>query len=76
MPVVRRYNPSRLASRNVLGDPCRISIRLEPELWEALDEICKWESVKRDDLVRWIRNAPPEILLTSAFRIFILQYLS
>jgi predicted DNA-binding ribbon-helix-helix protein len=71
MPEFRK---SRLINRNVRGPQCRTSIRLEPEFWAALDDICKREQLGRNELVRRVESAAPEARRTSAVRVFILQY--
>lgn len=70
-PSVKR---SRLVNRNVVTAACRTSIRLEPEFWRALDQICEREQVTRNQLVRRVKSAAPDTLLTSAVRVFILKY--
>jgi len=65
---------SRLVNRNVIGTRCRTSIRLEPEFWRALDQICERECVDRKELVRRIEDAATESPRTSAVRVFILEY--
>ena len=65
---------SRLVNRNVRTAQLRTSIRLEPEFWEALDEISYIEKVDRNELVRRIESAAPETQRTSAVRVFVLQH--
>lgn len=65
---------SRLVNRNVVSDTGRTSMRLEPELWEALIEICGREG---KDLHTLIRNVDSQRLRggrTSAVRVFVVQY--
>ena len=42
---------SRLANRNVMSIAGRTSMRLEPEVWAALEEICHREDVTLAELV-------------------------
>jgi predicted DNA-binding ribbon-helix-helix protein len=65
---------SRLVSRNVMGDSRRTSMRLEPELWDALEEMCQRERLATRDMVRRIgaRAAPGG--RTSAVRTGVLGY--
>ena len=65
---------SRLVSRNVMGDARRTSMRLEPELWDALAEMCRREQLATRDMVRRIgaRAAPGG--RTSAVRVQVLAY--
>ena len=48
---------SRLVNRNVIAGRGRTSMRLEPELWEALHEICQRERIGLGELVRRIEQA-------------------
>ncbi len=65
---------STLVSRNITVNGRRTSIRLEPSMWQALDEIRALEGItinqfcERVDAVR--RDAP----LTAAIRVAILAY--
>ena len=45
---------SRLVNRNVVGENGRTSMRLEPELWDALREICRREHMDIGALIRRI----------------------
>ena len=45
---------SRLVNRNVVAGTGRTSMRLEPELWDALAEICEREGRGIHELVRGI----------------------
>jgi len=65
---------SRLINRNVTAGRGRTSMRLEPELWDALAEICVRERRDMNRLVRWIEAAGHSGGRTSAVRVFVLQY--
>lgn len=65
---------SRLVNRNVVADAGRTSMRLEPELWEALGEICGREGQDLHDLIRGIDALRLRGGRTSAVRVFVLQY--
>ena len=65
---------SRLVNRNIVAARGRSSMRLEPEIWEALHEICRRERVALGDLVQHIEGKGPEGGRTSAIRIFTFQY--
>jgi predicted DNA-binding ribbon-helix-helix protein len=65
---------SRLVNRNVVAERGRTSMRLEPELWDALYEICQRESVGVGELIRQIEGRGHAGGRTSAVRVFILQY--
>ena len=62
---------SRLAIRTVSVASGRTTMRLEPELWEALGEICRRERWTLSELVRQV-DLPGS--RTSAVRIYALTY--
>ena len=67
---------SGLINRNVTVNGRRTSIRLEPEMWDALAEIAKRENVSVSDVVSRIdRNARHRGSgLTARVRVFVLGY--
>lgn len=65
---------SRLINRNVTSSSGRTSMRLEPELWAALEEICHRESMTLADLVKMIERRKHPGGRTSAVRVFVLTY--
>lgn len=67
---------SRLINRNVTGATGRTSMRLEPELWNALEEICHREDMTLAGLVKKIDGgrATDEDGRTSAVRVHVLTY--
>lgn len=65
---------SRLINRNVVAARGRTSMRLEPELWDALLEICERESQDMSMLVREVEKAGHQGGRTSAVRVFVLDY--
>jgi predicted DNA-binding ribbon-helix-helix protein len=65
---------SRLVNRNVVAERGRTSMRLEPELWDALNEICERESQDMSTLVRHVEAAGHTGGRTSAIRVFIINY--
>jgi predicted DNA-binding ribbon-helix-helix protein len=65
---------SRLINRNVIAERGRTSMRLEPELWDALAEICEREDQDMSTLVRQVEAAGHTGGRTSAIRVFILNY--
>ena len=65
---------SRLVNRNVVAERGRTSMRLEPELWDMLHEICEREARDVSTLVRQIEAAEHAGGRTSAVRIFIANY--
>lgn len=65
---------SRLVNRNITSTNGRNSMRLEPELWMALEEICHRELMTLADLVRSIERRRHPGGRTSAVRVFVLNY--
>jgi predicted DNA-binding ribbon-helix-helix protein len=66
--------PSRLVNRNVTAARGRTSMRLEPELWEALEEVCLREGLSVGEVVRRIEGSNRPGGRTSAVRVFVLRY--
>lgn len=62
---------SRLAIRTVNLSSGRTTMRLEPEFWDALNEICQRERMSLSELVR---NIDGEGSRTSAVRVHALAY--
>jgi len=65
---------SRLVNRNVIAARGRTSMRLEPELWEALAEACAREGLSASQLCRRAEAAMPGAPRTSAIRVFLINY--
>ncbi len=65
---------SRLINRNIVAGRGRTSMRLEPELWEALLEICRREAIDPGKLVRRVEEQGHSGGRTSAVRVYLLAY--
>ena len=65
---------STLINRNIVAERGRTSMRLEPELWDALAEICRRERTTPSELCRRIERMGLKGGRTSAMRVFVLQY--
>jgi predicted DNA-binding ribbon-helix-helix protein len=65
---------STLVSRNVVVNGRRTSLRLEPEMWEGLDEIAQRERLSVNDLVAFVDRQRDAASLTSDVRVFVLGY--
>ncbi len=65
---------SRLINRNVVAGRGRTSMRFEPEIWEALQEICRREQIGMGELIRRIEQEGHAGGRTSAVRVHVLQY--
>ena len=65
---------SRLVNRNITATAGRTSMRLEPEVWEALREICLRENKDLRELIRAVEGGASTGGRTSAVRVHVLQY--
>lgn len=65
---------SRLVNRNIVTAQGRTSMRLEPEFWAALAEICKLERISLRTLIERIEQSGYSGGRTSAVRVFVLEY--
>lgn len=65
---------SRLINRNVVAGRGRTSMRLEPELWDALLEICQRERQDINRLVRQIEAEGHSGGRTSSVRVYVINY--
>lgn len=67
-------NRNMLISRNVTVSGRRTSIRLEPEMWDGLVEICRREAVTPHQLATLVDRCRHRSSLTAKLRVFILAY--
>jgi predicted DNA-binding ribbon-helix-helix protein len=66
---------SALVVRNVSVRGHRTSIRLEPQIWDTLAEICRREFCTAHDVCSHVAGRrPPNSSLASSLRVFILRY--
>ncbi|MGF1593284.1 MAG: ribbon-helix-helix domain-containing protein [Kiloniellaceae bacterium] len=65
---------STLISRNITLADRRTSIRLEPEMWDALNEICMRLGRSIHDVCTEIDRGRHQSGLTAGVRVFILNY--
>ena len=65
---------SRLQSRNVTVDGHRTSLRLEQDVWDALEEICSREGLNAHELCTHIELRRTGSSRTAAVRAFVLSY--
>ena len=66
---------SALVMRNVSVRGRRTSIRLEPQIWDTLAEICRREFCTPHDVCSHVAgHKPPQGSLASSLRVFILDY--
>jgi predicted DNA-binding ribbon-helix-helix protein len=66
---------SALVIRNISVHGHRTSIRLEPQIWDSMTEICRSEFCTPHDVCSYVaEHKPPHGSLTSSLRVFILDY--
>jgi predicted DNA-binding ribbon-helix-helix protein len=65
---------STLISRNISLADRRTSIRLEPEMWDALHEICAREGRSVHEICTEIDRQRNQSGLTAGVRVYILTY--
>ena len=70
----RGASDSTLALRNVVVAGHRTSVRLEPAIWDALQDILQREAKTLNQLVTEIDRARTASSLTAAIRVFVVRY--
>lgn len=65
---------SNLITRNITVAGRRTSMRLEPEMWDAFDEVCRRESKTIHEICTLVNTHKGRSSLTAALRVFILSY--
>jgi predicted DNA-binding ribbon-helix-helix protein len=64
-----------LVIRNVKVHGHRTSVRLEPQMWDSMIEICRREFCTPDDVCSYVaERKPTRDSLSSSLRVFILDY--
>lgn len=70
----RARRGSSLVIRNVIVESRRTSIRLEPEMWRSLQDICKRERCSVHDIATMVAAERSNGSLTAALRVFVMAY--
>ena len=70
----RGRSASTLINRNVTVAGHRTTMRLEPAMWDALQQVCAREGKALNDLVTEIDGQRLESSLTAAIRVYLLSY--
>jgi len=66
---------STLVSRNVTVSGRRTSVRLEPEMWNGLQEVCRRERANLHQICTSVSlQKSEETSLTAAIRVFVMRY--
>lgn len=74
-PAAKRPCPSALLSKNVRIHDRRTSVRLEPEMWNALKEIAIAENRSIHDLCGAVHDLKEAgTSFTAALRVFLMEY--
>lgn len=74
-PVVRERLGGVLISKNVRIRNRRTSVRLEPEMWDALREVALLEGCSIHDLCTGVEDLrAPDASFTGALRVFLMEY--
>lgn len=68
------YAGQAMRVRNVKIKGHRTSIRLEPTLWDAIEDICEREGLGLDDLCNRVATERPGPNFTSALRCWVVDY--
>lgn len=73
--LTSKQDKSSLVSRNVTIGSHRTSIRLEPDMWTGLREICRREHITMHDLATVVfERKASNTSLTAAIRVFVMAY--
>jgi len=74
-PPSGKKDRSSLVSRNVTIGEHRTSVRLEPDMWNGLRDICRREHVTIHDIATVVSQRKPlNSSLTAAIRVFVMAY--
>ncbi len=65
---------SKLLSKNVRIEGHRTSVRLERDMWEALEDICERERLGLNEMCTLVARAHRSGGFTSSLRVFIMNY--
>ena len=63
-----------LIARNVRVGQSRSSFKLEPELWDGVDEVCRRSNWTRDEFARRAVQRFQDRPVTSALRTFVFEF--
>lgn len=74
VPASRRRPGGGLVNQNVVVGGERTSMRLEPEFWDALEEVCRRERIAAGELIRRAEGGRDGGTRTGAVRAYLLTY--
>ena len=72
--VKRRATNSRIVRRSIIRNGYKSSVSLEDQFWDCLREIAKRKMLTISKLVEEIAHRPDIDNLSSAIRVFVLEY--
>lgn len=73
--IDRPISRSTLVSRNIVISGHRTSVRLEPEMWDGLREICRRERSNMHQICTSVSlQKVDESSLTASIRVFVMRY--
>jgi len=72
--VKRRTTNSRIVRRSIIRNGHKSSVSLEDQFWDCLREIAKRKMLSVSKLVEEIARRPNSDNLSSAIRVFVLEY--
>ncbi len=73
--ILQAHAPGALQSKNIRIHKHRTSVRLEPEMWNALNEIAALEGCSIHDLCGAVHDLKaPGASFTAALRVFMMEY--
>ncbi len=65
---------AKLLTRNVVIDGKRTTIRLESDIWDAVDDLCKREKISRHDLCSHVEAGRDGLNRAQAIRAVVVNY--
>jgi predicted DNA-binding ribbon-helix-helix protein len=74
MPKKKAKPKARMRTFNVRVSGRRTTVRMEPEIWDAFNEICQREDCTLDDICASLNKVRGRSSLASALRVFIVTY--
>ena len=74
MPKKKAKPKARMRTFNVRVSGHRTTVRMEPEIWDAFNEICQREDCTLDDICASLNKVRGRSSLASALRVFIVTY--
>ncbi len=74
MPRKKAKPKARMPLHNIRVNGHRTSVQMEPEIWDAFNEICQREDCTPDDICTSVNKVRGRSSLASTLRVFIVTY--